>query len=86
MAAPDLNDPVAAAAYQAELWGVAATIRRVGLAVALVGALLVLAAKRGLFGLPLWAAVIVLGAGLMLLITAFAARRRYHLLRMAEID
>lgn len=86
MPAPDLNDPVAAAAYQHELHGVAAGIRRTGLALALTGALLVLAAKRALWGVPMWLGVSVLGFGMMLLITAFAARNRYHALRMAEED
>lgn len=86
MARPNLKDPAEQAAYRRELAGVARRLRLAGLFVALAGALLVLFVRREVVPLPLWAAVIVLGAGMMLMITANATRSRYHRLRMAEED
>ena len=86
MARPNLKDPAEQAAYRRELAGVARRLRLAGLFVALAGALLVLFVRREVVPLPLWPAVIVLGAGMMLMITANATRSRYHRLRMAEED
>jgi hypothetical protein len=85
MATPDLNDPVAAAAYARELGGVMVRTRRAGVALALAGALLLLAAKRGGMA-PGWlaAAASVMGLGVMLTLTALFTRSRYHALRMGE--
>lgn len=81
MAPPNLKDPAERAAYRAELAGVARGIRLVGVLLAAAGALLVAAAKRGA-PVPMWLACSVLGFGVMLLITAGAARSRYNQLRM----
>lgn len=86
MARPNLKDPAEQAAYRRELAGVARRLRLTGLMIALAGAVLVLLTRRALVPVPLWAAVIVLGAGMMLMITANATRSRYHRLRMAEED
>lgn len=86
MARPNLKDPEQHAAYRRELAGVARRLRLTGLFVALAGALSVLLARREMVPLPLWAAVVLLGAGMMLMITANATRSRYHRLRMAEED
>lgn len=82
MAPPDLTDPAQRAAYARELAGVARGIRRTGIALAAAGAVLMLLQQRALAAVPLWLAASVLGAGLMLTITALAARARYHALRM----
>jgi hypothetical protein len=86
VARPNLKDPVEHAAYRRELAGVARRLRLGGLLVALAGAVLVLLVRRDMVPLPLWAAVIVLGVGMMAMITANATRSRYHRLRMAEED
>lgn len=84
MAAPNLDDPVEAAAYRDELAGVARGMRLVGLWITVAGALLVALVRGGRLPLPMWAPVIVVGAGVMLMISAFAARAQYHRLRMRE--
>ena len=84
MAAPDLKDPVAAEAYRTELSGIGTGIRRIGLLLALIGAVLVLLHKRHVIDLPIWVGVIVLGAGVMLMLSGIQARSRYHQLRMME--
>jgi hypothetical protein len=86
MARPNLKDPAERAAYQREVAGVARRLRLWGLFVALAGAVLVVLARRALVPVPLWAAAIVLGFGMLLMITAIATRSRYHRLRMAEED
>ncbi|MGK6356363.1 hypothetical protein ACMGDH_14200 [Sphingomonas sp. DT-207] len=86
MTRPNLKDPAERAAYQRELAGVARRLRLSGLFIALAGAVLVVLARRALLPLPLWGAAIVLGLGMMLMITAIATRSRYHRLRMAEED
>ncbi|AJP71021.1 hypothetical protein [Sphingomonas hengshuiensis] len=82
MAAPDLNDPAQRAAYARELAGVARRIRLAGVVLAVIGAVLMLLQRRGFDAVPLWLAASVMGAGAMLMVTAIAARRRYHRLRM----
>lgn len=86
MAKPDLKDPAQRAAYARELAGVMPRLRLVGLLTAAAGALLVALARRGVVPLPIWAAALVLGIGMMLTLTAIATRARYHALRMAEDD
>lgn len=82
MAPPDLTDPAQRAAYARELAGVARGIRRMGIVLAAAGAVLLLLQRREVAAVPLWLAASVLGTGLMLTITALAARARYHALRM----
>ncbi|MET0309758.1 MAG: hypothetical protein ABW023_13710 [Sphingomonas sp.] len=82
MAPPNLKDPVERAAYRRELAGVAWGIRLAGIGLAALGAVLVALQRRELLAVPLWLAFTVVGAGLMLMITAIAARTRYHALRM----
>jgi hypothetical protein len=84
MAAPDLNDPAERERYFAELRNIGRPIRRTGLALALIGAVLVLLHKRHVLDLPIWVGVIVLGAGVMLMISGLQVRSRYHQLRMME--
>lgn len=79
---PDLDDPLARAAYRRELYGVARGVRLSGLWLAVAGLVLVAAARRELLGVPMWAACSVTGFGIMLLITGVVARRHYHALRM----
>ncbi|WP_404334384.1 hypothetical protein AB2M62_13110 [Sphingomonas sp. MMS12-HWE2-04] len=79
--APNLNDPQERAAYHRELAGVGVRLRRWGIAIALAGALLVLAYKRGL-AVPLWLGAGVLGIGLLVLVAAVSTRAAYHRLRM----
>lgn len=86
MPAPDLNDPEARAGYHRELTGIGRSIRRVGIAIGLLGAILVLLVRKGLAPIPMPVAVIVLGAGVLLMISGLQARARYHQLRMTEPD
>lgn len=81
MAAPDLNDPMQRAAYHKELAGIGLRMRRWGIGLSLVGALLVLAARRGA-AVPLWIGGGVLGIGVLVLIAALSTRATYHRLRM----
>ena len=81
MAPPDLRDPAQRAAYHRELRGVGLRMRRWGIGIALAGALLVLAWRRGL-AVPLWAGVGVLGIGVLVLVAAISTRATYHRLRM----
>ena len=81
MAAPDLNDPEQRAAYRQELRGIAVGPRRAGILVSLVGALLVLAQRKGI-AVPLWLGVGVLGIGVLILIAAISTRTAYHRARM----
>lgn len=82
MAPPNLKDPAERAAYRRELAGIARGIRLSGVGLAALGAILVLLHRREIIALPLWLAIAVLGAGLMLMVTGIAARTRYHALRM----
>ncbi|WP_448663554.1 hypothetical protein ACG3SL_02455 [Sphingomonas sp. CJ20] len=82
MAPPNLKDPADAEAYRTELAGVGRGIRLAGVLIATLGAILVLLHRKGWVPVPIWLGVIVLGAGVMLMITAVAARSRYHQLRM----
>jgi Flp pilus assembly protein TadB len=86
MPAPDLNDAAQRDAYHRELAGIGRGIRRTGIAVGLVGAILVLLSRKGVLPIPMAAAVIVLGAGVLLMISGLQARARYHQLRMNEPD
>jgi hypothetical protein len=81
MAAPDLGDPAQRAAYHRELKRVGAGPRRAGIAVALAGAVLVLAHRKGVV-VPLWLGVGVLGIGVLVTIAALSTRAAYHRLRM----
>ena len=81
MAPPDLKDPVQNAAYRRELAGIGLRMRRWGIALSLIGALLVLAWRQNL-PVPLWLGVGVLGIGLLVLIAAISTRAAYHRLRM----
>jgi hypothetical protein len=81
MAPPDLSDPAQRAAYRRELLGIARPIRYLGVAMAVVGAtLLVIDATVTPLpkGLP-WA---VIGAAFVLMLAAIAMRARYHNRRM----
>lgn len=82
MAAPDLEDPEQRAAYRRELRGIAVGPRRAGILVALTGALLVLAHRKGVAAVPLWLGVGVLGIGVLVLIAAVSTRAAYHRARM----
>ncbi|PXA98775.1 hypothetical protein DMC47_06595 [Nostoc sp. 3335mG] len=78
---PDLKDPAARAAYHRELTGVAAGMRRIGLLLALAGAAVALVRLAAMPDLPAWLPASITGVGIMTMIAALAARRRYHLLR-----
>lgn len=82
MAAPDLNDPEQRTAYRQELRGIAVGPRRAGILVALAGALLVLAHRKGIAEIPLWIGVGVVGIGVLILIAAVSTRAAYHRARM----
>jgi hypothetical protein len=80
--APNLSDPAERAAYQRELAGVGLRSRRIGIVMAVAGALLVLAHKRGFDALPVWVGAGVLGLGMLTTIAAVSTRAAYHRLRM----
>jgi len=82
MAPPDLKDPAQRAAYHQELRGVAVKLRRAGIGISLVGALLVLLHRKGVEAVPLWLGVGVLGIGVLIAIAAISTRAAYHRLRM----
>ncbi|UZK66002.1 hypothetical protein [Sphingomonas sp. M1-B02] len=82
MAAPDLNDPAQRAAYHRELRGVGVKLRRAGLGLSLLGALLVLSHRRGVEAVPLWLGAGVLGIGVLVMVAAISTRMAYHRLRM----
>ena len=84
MSPPDLNDPVARAAYRRELHGVVPRIRYAGVVLAMLGALIALLRHKGWIAVPPWLPVAVIGIALMLMTTAIAARARYHARRMRE--
>lgn len=84
MTPPDLKDPVQRAAYRRELQGVARGMRRGGIAMALIGALLLLLRRTGFDAVPMWLAGSVVGLGLMLMISAISARVTYHSRRMRD--
>jgi hypothetical protein len=82
MAPPDLKDPVQRAAYQRELAGVAQGLRRSGVALAVIGAGVALVRLYWWREMPVWAPAGLIGVGLMAMVSAIAARSRYHQLRM----
>lgn len=82
MAPPDLKDPLQRAAYHQELHGVALRLRRSGIGIALVGAMLVLFHRKGVEAVPLWLGVGVIGIGVLVTIAALSTRAAYHRLRM----
>lgn len=78
---PDLSDPEQRAAYRRELLGIARPTRLLGVALVVVGAVLLVVDARVTplaKGLP-WT---VLGAGFALIIAAIYMRSRYHQRRM----
>ena len=81
MAPPDLSDAAQSAAYRRELSGIGERMRRWGIGLALAGALLVLAHRKGV-AVPLWLGVGVIGIGVLVLIAAISTRAAYHRLRM----
>lgn len=82
MAPPDLKDPVQLAAYKRELSGVAVGLRRSGVGLAVIGAVVALARAKVWPEIPAWVPAGVIGVGLMVMIAAIAARSKYHQLRM----
>ena len=81
MAAPDLNDPVQRAAYRRELLGIARPIRYLGVALAVIGAVMIVIDAR-FTPLPKGLPWVVVGAAFVLMFAAIAMRRRYHQRRM----
>lgn len=83
MAAPDLRDPAARAAYRRELQGVARGPRYAGVAFAVIGALL--AVIRALYwrDMPKLLPMLVIAAAFILMSIAILIRTRYHARRMA---
>jgi hypothetical protein len=81
MAPPDLSDPVQRAAYRRELLGIARPIRYLGVALAVVGAVMIVIDAR-VTPLPKGLPWVVMGAALVLMLAAIAMRGRYHNRRM----
>lgn len=83
MAAPDLSDPVARAAYRRELQGVARGPRYAGVGLAVLGA--VLAVVRALYwrDMPRLLPMLVIAAAFVLMSVAILIRTRHHARRMA---
>jgi len=78
---PDLSDPEQRAAYRRELLGIARPTRYLGVALAVVGAVLLVVDAR-VTPLPKGLAWTVLGAAFALMIAAIYMRSRYHQRRM----
>lgn len=79
--APRLNDPAELAAYRHELRGVAPVMRYTGVALAVLGAVM-LVGWRHVWGGPLWLPVTVVVIAFTLMAVTVARRTRYHRARM----
>lgn len=79
---PDLNDPVQRAAYRAELRMVARPLRWMGVALAVVGALLAALRARYWPQLPMILPLFLLGVAALHMLAGIIVRAKYHQARM----
>ena len=79
---PNLKDPGELAAYRRELRGVARGVRRGGIGITLVGAMV--AALRAWVwpAIPVLIPLVVVAWGMLLMLTAIMLRTAYHARRM----
>jgi len=87
MSRPDLNTEEGRAAYRRELRRVAWPMRWGGLGLIVLAAVVILAARQGLFGLGDAAVTVAYGllaAGWALWVVAIFVRTRHHRRRLAE--
>ena len=78
---PNLADPAERAAYRKELMGVAKGVRRIGVALAVIGAALLIYDAR-FAPLPGWLPWTVIAVAFALMLAGIFARTRYHRRRM----
>ena len=79
---PDLNDPAERAAYQRELRMVARPVRWLGVALAIVAAILALVRARYAPQIPMILPLFLLGIAALHMIAAIVIRMKYHQARM----
>ncbi|RZM18519.1 MAG: hypothetical protein EOP67_59980 [Sphingomonas sp.] len=79
---PNLNDPVERAAYQRELRMVARPVRWMGVAVAIIAAVLALVRARYAPQIPMVLPLFLLGVAALHMIAAVVIRLKYHQKRM----
>ena len=84
MPPPDLNDPLQRRAYRRELMGVARAERYWGIFLAMIGIALVWMHSAGWLTVPEWLAIVVLGAGIVLMLLGMVRRTRHHQRRMRD--
>jgi uncharacterized membrane protein YfcA len=80
--APNLNDPGERAAYQRELRMVARPVRWMGVAVAIIAAVLALVRARYAPQIPMVLPLFLLGVAALHMIAAVVIRLKYHQKRM----
>lgn len=78
---PDLSDPAERAAYRRELSGVARPVRYLGVALAIVAAVLAAGPRWGLH-VPVAIPLFLLAIAALHLIAGFVIRTHYHRARM----
>lgn len=79
---PDLNDPAALKAYRRELRGVARGWRYAGVALAVIGAGLLLARSRHLLAIHILVPVLIIVAAIVLISVAILYRSLHHVRRL----
>ncbi|WP_242139512.1 hypothetical protein [Sphingomonas sp. TREG-RG-20F-R18-01] len=79
---PDLNDPAERAAYQRELRMVARPVRWLGVALAIIAAMLALVRARYAPQIPMILPLFLLGIAALHMIAAIVIRMKYHQARM----
>ncbi|WP_242183421.1 hypothetical protein [Sphingomonas sp. CARO-RG-8B-R24-01] len=79
---PKLNDPAERAAYQRELRMVARPVRWLGVALAIVAAILALVRARYAPQIPMILPLFLLGIAALHMIAAIVIRMKYHQARM----
>lgn len=83
---PDLNDPVQRATYQRELRMVARPVRWLGVAVAILAAVLAFVRARYVPQIPMVLPLFLLGVAALHMIAAIVVRMKYHQARMKPTE
>lgn len=79
---PNLKDPLELAAYRRELRGVASGVRRGGIGITLIGAVMAALRAWAWPAIPALVPMVVVAWGMLLMLTAIALRMAYHARRM----
>jgi hypothetical protein len=75
---PNLKDPLQLAAYRREVRGVASGVRRGGIAITLIGAVMAALRAWAWPAIPILIPMIIAAWGMLLMLTAIALRMAYH--------